>query len=163
MRASIASNSRTIRSAIVSYRCDLLAIVGPDSYEINVSLHPAVSPRNVRWRQKRSLRREFAADIGDLRYWTATKHLENLHRLLYEYYHREKYGRRTHVESSRPYQPDGPWHWIPPEGPYDWRERATARFPNPQRPKGSLPDILLLSSLSYRLHGPIELTVEYDG
>lgn len=46
-------------------------------------------------------------------------------------------------ERSSPYRPHGPWEWVPPEAPFDYRVRARMMIPKTKRQTRPLEDLLV--------------------
>jgi hypothetical protein len=62
---------------------------------------------------------------------------------------------RRHALESSPFQPSGPWTWVPPDAPFDYRVRAKCSFPKTSTTKGSIEDVAL--RISRRLYQPLLL------
>jgi hypothetical protein len=130
---------------------DFLAHERPDSFELEVVVHPILRDSEIR-RLPAASYRDFCRRAGELRYLETPQLLEIIQRNveINLYGHDAvRTGGRWNTETwelrrpARPYAPDGPWHWES-QGPNDWSVRATALFAKPLQLKYSLPDLLLL-------------------
>jgi hypothetical protein len=116
-------------------------------------------------------RRDFIRQFGLLRHETSPR-LLRLFTLGIDYLFYELVDQGWHDDTRNPYRPEGPWTWLPPIGPQDWRTRASItvskrRDDETSRPILDTPTqlgelVIALAARPPSRPGPYELHVVYD-
>lgn len=134
------------------YRRRLILTPRSADYELVFSIEPTITDAQFR-RMNWTSRYKFFQDLGAIQHVDALRELSLLAYTMSEITQGRSWQTAAccrPANRGRPYAPEGPWQYIPPEGHDDWRTRARAILPrNDAVPPRVLAMNLYLSTLDF--------------